>query len=196
MSLCRSLNPLSPKSQVGFTIWLCRLVIVLNGDNKALEVCCWGSKLIPHVLADAGCFLAFKCKTPVGQDWKRCSDNAGKFSCNCSGRWVGRGRSFPFLPILGDRACHNSAQQTRAACQCLICWRLRNYSILTIPCQSRKYLWTLGDVKFRSSLRFHGVWKPKLYQGKKRTDDLRGIMFIIYLETMDWLNFSCLWTLG
>lgn len=27
----------------------------------------------------------------------------------------------PIHPSLGDRACHNSAEQTRAACQHLIC---------------------------------------------------------------------------
>lgn len=173
--------------------------MVLDGDNKTLEVCCWGSKLIPHFWTDAGCFLASKRKRPVGSGLeKMLRQQCRKVQLQLFWK-AGKERkiiSFPFLPIWGDRACHNSAEQTRAACQHLICWRLRNYSILTIPCQSRKYLWTPGDVKFRSSLRFHSVWKPKLYQGKKRTDDLRGIMFIMYLETMDWLDFSCLWTLG
>lgn len=54
-----------------------------------------------------------------------------------------------------------------------------------------KYLWTLGDAKFRSRLRFHGVWKARLYQGENCTDGLRGVMFTVYLETMDWLSFSC-----
>lgn len=76
------------------------------------------------------------------------------------------------LPIVEDRACHDSAEQTRAACQHLICWRLGNY-YNTVAVQ--KYHWTPGDVKWRSSLRFCCVWKPKLYQSKNCKDCLSHI---------------------
>lgn len=39
----------------------------------------------------------------------------------------------------------------------------------------QKYLWTLGDVKWRSSLRFCHVWKPGLYQSKNCMDGLSHI---------------------
>lgn len=140
-----------------------------------------------------GSFWVFMYKRAVGQ--KKWSHNgAGENVLSgtiVKGRYGKNGLFTPIHPSLGDRACHNSAEQTRASCQHLICWRLGNYSIPTIPCHSRSTFELWGDVKFRSCLRFHAVWKARLYQGENCTDDLRGVMLTVYLGTMHWLSFSC-----
>lgn len=149
--------------------------------------------VIPHFLSFLGFFLGFKCKRAVGQDWNRCSDTMQEkfgFSWSCSER---QGKEECFISIPSQFGRQSMSQQCWADKSCLPAFNLLKIKKLF---HSYNIIWTLEDVELRSSLRFHSVWRPRLYQDKNSTDGLRGVMLIVYLETMGWLNFSYLWTLG
>lgn len=140
-----------------FHHWTALPLDCFRGGNKTPEVYCWPSKWIPHFSGLRGLLFALQVQKAswsglekaLGQQCRKACVQLKLFGKAGTER---KSTSFPFLPILGDRACHNSAEQTRAACQHLICWRLRNYSILTIPCQSRNTfeLWGMQNVDLAS----------------------------------------------